>query len=316
MNKEESGLRIVFMGTPDFAATCLESILESKHTVVGVVTAPDRQAGRGRKVKSSAVKELALRHGLPIAQPEKLRSPEFHEQLKEWAPDLGVVVAFRMLPEVVWNMPPKGTINLHASLLPQFRGAAPIQRAIMAGATKSGASTFYLSHSIDTGDIIDSVEVEIGPNENAGSLHDRILESGASLLVKTIDSISTGSDTPTPQVAEGELLEAHKIFKEDRIINWNKDCTAVHNHIRGLSPYPCAITYTEEAKSAPTKILEGTIAESSSLTPGEIQVRKDSLFVGTSTNDYQITKIQPAGKSAMDAGSFVRGLREELKKFF
>lgn len=316
MNKEESGLRIVFMGTPDFAATCLESILKSNHTVVGVVTAPDRQAGRGRKVKSSAVKELALKHGLPIAQPEKLRSPEFHEQLKEWSPDLGVVVAFRMLPEVVWNMPPKGTINLHASLLPQFRGAAPIQRAIMAGATKSGASTFYLSHSIDTGDIIDSVEVEIGSNENAGSLHDRILESGAGLLVRTIDSIYTGTDTPTPQIAEGELLEAHKIFKEDRIINWDKDCTAVHNHIRGLSPYPCAITYTDESKSAPTKILEGTIADTSSLTPGEIQVRKDTLFVGTSTNDYQITKIQPAGKSAMDAGSFVRGLREELKKFF
>lgn len=313
-------MKIVFMGTPDFAATCLQNILDSDHEVVGVVTAPDRKAGRGRKVKASAVKELALKHDLPIAQPEKLRSEEFHKQLKEWNAELGVVVAFRMLPEVVWNMPPKGTINLHASLLPQFRGAAPIQRAIMAGATKSGASTFYLSHQIDTGDIIDSVEVEIGPNENAGSLHDRILHSGANLLVQTLDKIQSGNDTPVAQnadeFAEIELLEAPKIFKEDRIIDWNQDCDKVHNHIRGLSPYPCAITYTSEEKEAPTKIIEGHPANSDKLSPGAIEISSNCFLVGTSTKDYQITRIQPSGKSAMDADSFIRGLREELTKFF
>lgn len=313
-------MKIVFMGTPDFAATCLQNILNSNHEVVGVVTAPDRKAGRGRKVKASAVKELALKHNLPIAQPEKLRSEEFHAQLKEWNADLGVVVAFRMLPEVVWKMPPKGTINLHASLLPQFRGAAPIQRAIMAGASVSGASTFYLSHKIDTGDIIDAVEVEIGPNENAGSLHDRILEGGSKLLVKTLDKIESGDDTPISQDAERfseiELLEAPKIFKEDRIINWEHECIDIHNHIRGLSPYPCAITFTSEDKETPTKILSGTPTDSSKLSPGEIDLSNNLFLVGTATSDYQVTKLQPAGKSAMDADSFIRGLRDELTRFF
>ena len=175
---EERRLRIVFMGTPEFAATCLETLLEGRHEVVGVVTAPDRESGRGRKISQSAVKKLALEKGLPIEQPAKLREEGFLEVLKGWNADLGVVVAFRMLPEVVWAMPKMGTVNLHGSLLPQFRGDAPIQRAIMAGAKESGATTFLLSHDIDTGDVLGRVRLEIGADENAGSLHDRILDAG------------------------------------------------------------------------------------------------------------------------------------------
>ena len=190
----------------------------------------------------------------------------------------------------------------------------------MAGATVSGASTFYLSNQIDTGDIIDAVEVEIGPNENAGSLHDRILFSGAQLLVNTLDKIQIGKDIPISQDAakfsEIELMEAPKIFKEDRIINWSNDCEVIHNHIRGISPYPCAITYTNDDKQIPTKVLEGHPVDNKDLSPGEIKIFDNQFLVGTSTNNYRITKIQPAGKSAMDADAFIRGLRESINRFY
>lgn len=304
------------MGTPEFAAVCLDAILDSKHNVVGVVTAPDRQSGRGRKISESEVKRLAVKHDLSLAQPEKLKSIEFHETLKSWNADLFVVVAFRMLPEVVWAMPPKGTINLHASLLPQFRGAAPIQRAIMQGASESGATIFRLAHKIDTGNILQNVKLEIGPNENAGSLHDRILNAGKKLLVESLESIASGNDVETPQsdLIEGELLEAPKIFKEDRRINWDKKTIEVHNQIRGLCPYPGAFTTVPGGENTPYKILESQPAELL-LDAGMIKIEDNRIFVGTSNGSLEILRIQPAGKSAMETESFVLGLRDELTQF-
>ena len=303
-------LNIVFMGTPDFASTCLEVILESEHKVVGVVTAPDRQSGRGRKIHESAVKKTALKHGLPLAQPEKLKAPEFHDILKQWGADLFVVVAFRMLPEVVWDMPAKGTYNLHASLLPQFRGAAPIQRAIMQGAKESGATVFKLAHKIDTGNIISRVSLEIGPNENAGSLHDRILSAGSVLLLETLDKITEGAHEEIPQsnLIEADLLEAPKIFKDDRRINWNTSTSDIHNHVRGLSPYPAAFTST-------FKILEGHPATQGNLTPGQTLILDGKIIAGTADGSYEITRLQPAGKSVMKSSDFVRGLRGEMEDF-
>jgi methionyl-tRNA formyltransferase len=320
MVSSDKKMRIVFMGTPDFAAVCLKSILDSTHEVVGVVTAPDRQAGRGRKINESAVKTLASQNGLDIAQPEKLRDNEFLELLKSWNADLFVVVAFRMLPEVVWDMTPRGTINLHASLLPQFRGAAPIQRAIMAGADQSGATIFRLTHKIDTGDIIDRVALDIGPNETAGSLHDRILKSGKDLLVDCLDVIAGGEFTATSQdnvnTEKTKLLQAPKIFKEDRRINWCMSSQEVHNHVRGLSPYPCATTTIKGEDKSQIKVLEGRMfTELIDLEAGEVNISGSKLIVGTGDGAYEITRLQPAGKSAMDAASFVRGLRDGLDGF-
>ncbi|MGY8917589.1 MAG: methionyl-tRNA formyltransferase, partial [Flavobacteriales bacterium] len=254
-------LRIVFLGTPEFAATCLKKLLEGRHEVVGVVTAPDKESGRGRKITQSDVKKLAIERGLPIAQPEKLQSDDFLETLKDWNADLGVVVAFRMLPEVVFSMPLMGTVNLHGSLLPQFRGAAPIQRAIMAGVKESGATTFLLTGAIDMGDMLGRVIVPIGPDENAGSLHDRILESGKQLLSDTIDDLAEGLAEAVPQSQAAtdlgtNLLDAHKLFKKDRLISWSRSANDIHNQIRGLAPYPGAFTTLPNDDNAPLKILQ------------------------------------------------------------
>jgi len=319
MGETVNKLRIVFLGTPEFAATCLETILDGKHEVVGVVTAPDRESGRGRKTTQSAVKVIALERGLPIAQPERLRDTDFLATLKSWNADLGVVVAFRMLPEMVWAMPKLGTINLHASLLPQFRGAAPIQRAVMAGATETGATTFLLSHKIDTGDILDQTTLQIGPHEDAGSLHDRILSAGKKLLASSIDLISEGDYTPTPQGnlsdQAGMLQEAHKIFKEDRLIDWTNDAEIVYNQIRGLNPYPCAFTNVVGTTNSPMKILEGSITDESQLEPGQIDIIDFKMYVGTGTYNVEIHKLQAAGKGKMDASSYLRGLKNDLTGF-
>ncbi|MBT5147324.1 MAG: methionyl-tRNA formyltransferase [Flavobacteriales bacterium] len=322
-------LRIVYLGTPEFAATCLETLLNGRHEVVGVVTAPDRESGRGRIITQSDVKKIALERGLPIAQPERLRSEEFLDLLKGWNADLGVVVAFRMLPEVVWSMPEMGTVNLHGSLLPQFRGAAPIQRAIMAGATESGATTFLLTEDIDMGDMLGQVVVPIGPNENAGSLHDRILESGKNLLAKTVDDIADGVARAIPQsdvISElnVDILDAHKLFKEDRKISWLRSAADLHNHIRGLAPYPGAFTTLPDAPDAPVKILEAQVINdrSGELEAGEISIHEGRLFVGcgkpvqdSENGTLEILRIQPPGKGAMDAGSYLRGLRDEIARF-
>ncbi|MDA9836029.1 methionyl-tRNA formyltransferase [Flavobacteriales bacterium] len=322
-------LRIVYLGTPEFAATCLETLLNGRHEVVGVVTAPDRESGRGRNITQSEVKKIALERGLPIAQPERLRSKEFLDLLKGWNADLGVVVAFRMLPEVVWSMPEMGTVNLHGSLLPQFRGAAPIQRAIMAGATESGATTFLLTGAIDKGDMLGRVVVPIGPNENAGSLHDRILESGKNLLAKTVDDIADGFARAIPQsdvISElkVDILDAHKLFKKDRKISWLRSAADLHNHIRGLAPYPGAFTTLPDAPEAPMKILEARVVNdhSGELEAGEISIHEGRLYVGcgkpiqdSGNGTLEVLRIQPPGKGAMDAGSYLRGLREEIASF-
>ena len=316
---EERRLRIVFMGTPEFAATCLETLLEGMHEVVGVVTAPDRESGRGRKISQSAVKKLAIEKGLPIEQPAKLREEGFLEVLKGWNADLGVVVAFRMLPEVVWAMPKMGTVNLHGSLLPQFRGAAPIQRAIMAGSKESGATTFLLSHDIDTGDVLGRVRLEIGANENAGSLHDRILDAGKHLLAETVNELAEGVAEVKPQsefiIGESELLEAPKLFKEDRIIDWNRSSTDIHNLIRGLSPYPGAITYLPEAEKDPIKILSTRQSDIKGLAPGEIIIKEGRMFVGTGEKGIEILMIQPPGKGSMEVKAYLLGKRTGLDSF-
>lgn len=237
-------LRIVFLGTPDFAVASLKALVEAGANIVAVVTTPDKPAGRGKKLSESAVKQYALTQDLPVLQPEKLKNPEFLEELRSYKADMQVVVAFRMLPVVVWDMPPMGTINVHGSLLPQYRGAAPINRAIMNGETETGVTTFKLKHEIDTGDILLQEKVSILPEDNVGSLYEKLMKAGAELLVTTVKGIAAGDlkEIPQADIAEEHLKAAPKIFKEDTLIDWNKSATEIHDHIRGLSPYPVAYT--------------------------------------------------------------------------
>src|ERR1700761_8338588 len=238
-------MRIVFMGTPEFAVASLDELIQSGCEIVGVITAPDKPAGRGQKVSESAVKQYAATHGLKVLQPEKLKNEEFLAELKALEADLQVVVAFRMLPEVVWSMPPKGTINLHASLLPQYRGAAPINWVLINGERESGVTTFFLKQEIDTGDILFTEKVTLTGLETAGELHDRLMHKGAGLLVKTVKGVESGRYNEHPQSAllDGvELKHAPKIFKEDCLIDWNNPAEAIYNKIRGLSPLPTAYT--------------------------------------------------------------------------
>lgn len=243
---DNKGPRIVFMGTPEFAVESLKALVEGGYNVVGVITTPDRPAGRGYKLQPSPVKRYALEQGLPLLQPEKLRDPGFLKELKGWKADLQVVVAFRMLPEVVWGMPPKGTFNLHSSLLPRYRGAAPINWAIINGESETGVTTFFLSHEIDTGHIIFQERTAIEENDTAGSLHDRLMTIGADLVLKTVDAIVQGTAPSIPQselvTDEAMLTPAPKIFTEDCRIDWNRNVRDVYNQIRGLSPYPAAWT--------------------------------------------------------------------------
>jgi methionyl-tRNA formyltransferase len=235
-------LRIVFMGTPEFAVPMLDVLLNSSHEVVGVITAPDKPAGRGMQLMQSDVKKYAVEKNLNILQPEKLKNPKFIEELRALHADLFVVVAFRMLPEVVWNMPPLGTINLHASLLPQYRGAAPINWAIINGEKETGVSTFLLQHEIDTGKIIYQEKIAIRDDENVGELYHELMHLGASVLGKTVDAIASGNYPQTPQDHITDIKHAPKIFKETCKIDWSKTTDEVYNHIRGLSPYPAAFT--------------------------------------------------------------------------
>src|SRR5476651_380606 len=234
-------MRIVFMGTPQFAVTSLDALIQAGCDVVGVVTAPDKPAGRGQKLSESAVKQYAVKNGLKVLQPEKLKNPEFLAELEALKADLQVVVAFRMLPEAVWNMPPKGTINLHASLLPQYRGAAPINWVLINGESESGVTTFFLKQEVDTGDILFTEKVTLTGHETAGELHDRLMYKGAGLLVKTVKGVESGryNEYPQSKIYLGvELKHAPKIFKEDCLINWNKPALTIYNKIRGLSPSP------------------------------------------------------------------------------
>lgn len=304
-------MRIVFMGTPQFAVASLDALIKAGCDVVGVVTAPDKPAGRGQKLSESAVKQYALKNGLKVLQPEKLKNPEFLAELKALNADLQVVVAFRMLPEVVWNMPPKGTINLHASLLPQYRGAAPINWAIINGEAESGVTTFFLKHEIDTGDILFTEKVTLSGHETAGELHDWLMNKGAGLLVKTVKGVESGryNEHPQSQLAEGvELKHAPKIFKEDCLIDWNQPSRSIYNKIRGLSPMPTAYTMLNG------KILKIYRAEYEQKQPGIqpggfLTDNKTYLKFAATDGLVSVTDVQLEGKKQMSVQDFLRGVK-------
>ncbi|WP_231427347.1 methionyl-tRNA formyltransferase [Pedobacter sp. Leaf250] len=301
-------MKIVFMGTPDFAVASLDALVQANFDIVAVVTAPDKPAGRGQKINESAVKKYAVEKGIPVLQPERLKNPEFLEVLKSYQADLQVVVAFRMLPEVVWNMPAKGTINLHGSLLPQYRGAAPINHAIINGEKESGVTTFFLTHEIDTGDIIQSASTAISDHETAGELHDKLMHIGANLLVKTVAAIEKGDYTEQPQPQSDVLKHAPKIFKDDCKINWNNSSLQVYNLIRGLSPYPTAFTFLNDKTlkifKAELEDKEPGIVAGGFLTDG-----KTYLKFATKDGFIKLLDIQYEGKKRMLIEDFLRGTR-------
>jgi len=304
--------RIVFMGTPAFAVASLSALLQAKMNVVGVVTAPDKPAGRGMQLQQSAVKQFALAHDLPILQPEKLKSPEFFEALKQWQPDLQVVVAFRMLPEQIWSFPSMGTLNVHGSLLPQYRGAAPINWAIINGEKETGVTTFQLQHAIDTGAILLQDRIPIAPNNTAGEIHDTMMEVGAQLLVKTLHGLFDSSIKAVPQeqvIGNIALQHAPKIFTKDCEIDWEKQCTSIHNLIRGLAPFPGAITKIDGkiVKLFLTHIIEGTPIEA----PGSF-ITDGKTFAKIACKDGYIglADIQWEGKKRMPIIEFLRGYRK------
>jgi methionyl-tRNA formyltransferase len=308
-------LRIVFMGTPDFAVASLHALVSGGYNVAGVVTAPDKPAGRGKKMAEPAVKKYALEKGLKVLQPEKLKNPGFVEELKSLQADLQVVVAFRMLPEVVWAMPRFGTFNLHGSLLPQYRGAAPLNWAVINGETKTGVTTFLLDHKIDTGKILFKREIDINENDTVGDIHDRLMEMGAGLVVETVEAIAEGNIQPVPQMelAVGEELKhAPKIFKEDCKINWQQETGKIRNLIRGLSPHPAAWTVLANSKTDeewPTKIFFAQKTKTRDLAePGTISTdTKTFLDVACGNGWLRITDLQIAGKKRMKTDDFLRG---------
>ncbi len=305
------GLRIIFMGTPEFAVPSLGKLLKAGYNIVAVVTAPDKPAGRGMNMQQSAVKKVALDKGIKILQPEKLKSPEFLEELKSLQADVHVVVAFRMLPEVVWNMPPLGTINLHASLLPQYRGPAPINWAIINGEKETGITTFKLQHQIDTGNILLQEKIMIGEDQTAGELHDRMKEIGADLLVKTLKGLAERALNETTQSwsdGDGQTILKHapKIFTEDNKIDWNKSVDEVYNIIRGLSPYPAAFT-----------ILNGKMLkiyrskkeiDKPSISAGDFKTDNKTFLKFACSDGYiSITELQLEGKKKMSVQDFLKG---------
>jgi methionyl-tRNA formyltransferase len=307
------------MGTPGFAVASLEKLVNEKYNVVAVVTVPDKPAGRGQKLQESEVKQFAVQHHIPVLQPEKLKSPEFLEQLKSFQPDLQIVVAFRMLPEVVWQLPPLGTFNLHGSLLPQYRGAAPINRAVMNGETKTGVTTFFLQHQIDTGNIIFREEIPIGENETAGEVHDRMMLVGAKLVAQTVDAIAEKNYKVIPQsafISEGEAIhEAPKIFRDDCKINWELPGKKIHDHIRGLSPYPAAwtnlISPGEEAimlKIYRSEFLPSTHSHKA----GTVL---ENFTVAVNGGMIRVLEIQAPGKKKMGVADFLRGFPVKKDSF-
>jgi len=303
-------LRIVFLGTPDFAVASLDALVKAGANIVGVVTAPDKPAGRGMQLQSPAVKEYALEYGLPVLQPEKLKNPAFIEELKQLKADIQVVVAFRMLPEMVWDMPPLGTVNVHASLLPQYRGAAPINWAIINGEKETGVTTFKLQHEIDTGNILLQDKVSIADEDNAGIVHDKLMYAGAALLVKTIEGLAAGiiEEQPQADINVSALKHAPKIFKEDMQINWTKTTKEVQNLIRGLSPYPSAFSflnnkqikiYRSHIERAETKATAGTFETD----------HRTYLRFATGDGWVYIDDLQQEGKKRMNIEDFLRGFR-------
>lgn len=302
-------LRIIFMGTPEFAVPSLQSLVENNSNVVAVITVPDKPAGRGQKQTASPVKIYAESQGIPVLQPEKLKNPEFLEALKSLEADLQVVVAFRMLPEVVWSMPPKGTFNLHSSLLPQYRGAAPINWAVINGETETGVTTFFIEKDIDTGKIIFQDREPIFPEDDAGSLYERLMQKGARLVLKTVKAIENGSYPQEPQDEPADIKTAPKIFRETCEINWNRPAADIHNFVRGLSPYPAAWTTLNglSCKIYKTKNLGAGEEEA---VAGKFDTDgKTFLRFRTSDGWLAIEELQLEGKKRMNIADFLRGNR-------
>lgn len=317
MNPKE--VRIIFMGTPDFAVASLKALVEGGYTIVGVITAPDKPAGRGRQLSESAVKQYAVEQKLNVLQPEKLKNPEFLSELQNLKADLQIVVAFRMLPEVVWNMPPMGTFNLHGSLLPQYRGAAPLNWAIINGETETGVTTFLLSHEIDTGKVIFQERILIQENDTVGDIHDQLMDIGARLVLRTVDALAAGD---VQAIDQGQMIEnqeqikhAPKIFKEDCRIDWTKDCETVRNMIRGLSPHPTA--WTELFHPGKDEIMTAKLysakrdTESMPAKPGTLLTDgKKYLKIACPDGWLSINEIQLSGRKRMKIDELLRGFQE------
>ncbi|TRO66617.1 methionyl-tRNA formyltransferase [Christiangramia sabulilitoris] len=302
-------LRIVFMGTPEFAVKSLEAIIDAGYNVAGVITAPDRPAGRGRKLRESAVKIYAKSKDLPVLQPTNLKAKDFQDELKALNPNVQVVVAFRMLPESVWSLPEYGTFNLHASLLPQYRGAAPINWAIINGENKTGVSTFFLDEKIDTGAMILQEEISIEETENVESLHDRLMEIGSRLVVKTLDTIASGEVETRLQVDSGNLKDAPKLTRENTKIDWNQPLDEIYNLIRGLNPYPAAWCYLENSsEEMQVKIYDiEKMPHEHRLPYGTVSIKDDKIMVAAQNGFISIKEIQLPGKKKMPSKALLNG---------
>lgn len=312
---DKQSIRIIYMGTPDFAVESLRALVDGGYNVVAVVTMPDKPAGRGHQLQFSAVKQYALSVGLPLLQPERLKDEIFLEELRSYHADLQIVVAFRMLPEVVWNMPRLGTFNLHASLLPQYRGAAPINWAVMNGDAQTGATTFMLQHEIDTGNIILQERLAIADDENVGSVHDRLMTMGAALVTRTVDAIIDAENqgrvvATIPQDCTGELRLAPKIFKDTCVIDFSRTAAQIRNHVRGLSPYPAAWIQDMPASHPLSEILKG--AKVYKVAIAQSAEQKGHIIVPCADGYVDLLELQLPGKKRMDAAALLNGLQNSL----
>lgn len=313
MKQDPKSVRIVFLGTPGFAACSLEKLIAEKYNVVGVITAPDRPAGRGQQLQQSEVKQTAVQHNIPVLQPEKLKAPDFLEELNQLNPDLMIVVAFRMLPEIVWSLPKMGTFNLHGSLLPQYRGAAPINWTIMNGEKQTGVTTFMLQQEIDTGKILMRSEILIGENETAGELHDRMMVVGANLVIATVDAIANNAIEPVDQsklISSGiELKDAPKIFRETCKIDWSWSGERIRNHVRGLNPFPSAWTglAREDGTVIPLKVFACRFEKKSNDLP--IGTTNELLQIHVCDGIIHIEEVQAPGKKKLLVSEFLKGFR-------
>ncbi|MDE6651709.1 MAG: methionyl-tRNA formyltransferase [Paramuribaculum sp.] len=307
-------IKIVFFGTPDFAVESLDALIKEGCNIAAVVTAPDKPAGRGHKLLESAVKHYAVEHNLPLLQPVNLKAEEFQNELKEINADLFIVIAFRMLPQSVCAMPRLGTFNVHGSHLPRYRGAAPINRALIAGETVTGVSTFYLTHEIDTGDIIGSKTTEILPEDDFGSLYEKLMKMGAELAVETVKNIADGNITRKPQEEFAGITPcpAPKIFKEDCHIDWNQPAVNIHNLIRGVSPVPGAWTTIADDKGETVmKIFKSSVTDTPAVSPGAIHISTKGMRIDCADMQLEILSVQVQGKKRMEIADFLRGNRLE-----
>ena len=309
---DKQSIRIIYMGTPDFAVESLRALVEGGYNVVAVVTMPDKPAGRGHQLQYSAVKQYALSVGLPILQPERLKDESFLQELRSYNADLQIVVAFRMLPELVWNMPRLGTFNLHASLLPQYRGAAPINWAVINGEKETGATTFMLQHEIDTGNIILQERISIADDENVGSVHDRLMTMGAGLVTRTVDLIidSENNSQPVPTIPQDESLQlkaAPKIFKDTCAIDFSRSAEHVYNHIRGLSPYPAAWISEMPSSHPLSQVLKGAKVYKAAIT--QLAEQKGHIIIPCAQGYIDLLELQLPGKKRMDASALLNGIK-------